>query len=508
VSRFKGWGIFPVLIIFSAVSCGTMGGKVPADTSAGTETETASEDIAEDDGEFDKEEPADSSTEEEQAEMAEVPEEPELSEPDTPPPEAPVSVRLPEPAPAEIPEAVPEAVSETVAEVPAPPAPPVPAAPSPPPPAPAPAPPPAAPPERTGPPPFIRPAEEPPPAPVREIPPPPAIPEPPAFIEIPLPAEEDIVFSRIVRATVGQLIEIPFRGTGWVYLGELASRRGIAYNSRRLDPEGQSFIFRAEAAGTYALKFYKQDFIRDYILNDHVQVIIGEAPDNTAAGWFSPPVDRGRVVAEPRWPTVAEEAESRRSGSSGQNAENTGADTAARPPASGTALPADGSRDRSADETGTPGTGADGLLSSTVQTPAPQPQDLPAPQAQDSAGVSESSGTTEGTAEASAKTGQVFVFPEDSLPEAYFEKALEEFNAGRVGGAIAVLDGFRERFPAGSDEAWWLLGQFYEASGPSRDIRAALDYYRRLIREFPQSRRYDDARRRIAYLERFYINIQ
>jgi TolA-binding protein len=283
-----------------------------------------------------------------------------------------------------------------------------------------------------------------------------------------------------------------------VYLGELASRRGIVYKSRRLDPEGQSFIFRAEAAGTYTLKFYKQDFIQDYILNDHVQVIIGEAPDNTAAGWFSPPVDRSRVVAEPRWPTVAEEAESRRSGSSGQNT-----DTAARPPASGTALPAD----RSAGETGTPETGTDGLLSSTVQTPAPSPPP-PAPQPQDSAGVSESSGTTEGSAEGSAKAGQVFVFPEDSLPEAYFEKALEEFNAGRVGGAIAVLDGFRERFPSGSDEAWWLLGQFYEASSPSRDIRAALDYYRRLMREYPQSRRYNDARRRIAYLERFYINIQ
>jgi hypothetical protein len=48
----------------------------------------------------------------------------------------------------------------------------------------------------------------------------------------------------------------------------------------------------------------------------------------------------------------------------------------------------------------------------------------------------------------------------------------------------------------------------YEASGPTRDIRTALDYYRRIIREYPQSRRYDEARRRIAYLERYYINIR
>jgi outer membrane protein assembly factor BamD (BamD/ComL family) len=98
--------------------------------------------------------------------------------------------------------------------------------------------------------------------------------------------------------------------------------------------------------------------------------------------------------------------------------------------------------------------------------------------------------------------------PPESLPETYLQKAQEEFNAGRVAGAIAVLDKFREQFPAGSDEAWWFYGQFYEANSPSRDIRTALDYYRRLVREYPQSRRYNDARRRIAYLERYYINIQ
>jgi outer membrane protein assembly factor BamD (BamD/ComL family) len=100
------------------------------------------------------------------------------------------------------------------------------------------------------------------------------------------------------------------------------------------------------------------------------------------------------------------------------------------------------------------------------------------------------------------------ILPEESLPEAYLQKAREEFDSGRVAGAIAVLDQFRERFPAGSDEAWWLYGQFYEANSPSRDIRTAREYYRRLVREYPQSRRYNDARRRIAYLERYYINIQ
>jgi outer membrane protein assembly factor BamD (BamD/ComL family) len=94
------------------------------------------------------------------------------------------------------------------------------------------------------------------------------------------------------------------------------------------------------------------------------------------------------------------------------------------------------------------------------------------------------------------------------LPEEYLSRARAESEAGRLPQALGILDQFRGRFPLGSDEAWWLYAQLYEAPGSERDIRAALDYYRRLVNEYPQSKRYADARRRIAYLERYYINIQ
>ena len=65
-----------------------------------------------------------------------------------------------------------------------------------------------------------------------------------------------------------------------------------------------------------------------------------------------------------------------------------------------------------------------------------------------------------------------------------------------------------QHYPSGTDEAWWLFGQVFEANSPSRDIRLALEYYRRLIREYPQSSRVRDAQRRIAFLERFFFNIR
>uniref|UniRef100_UPI000255591B tetratricopeptide repeat protein n=1 Tax=Treponema primitia TaxID=88058 RepID=UPI000255591B len=100
------------------------------------------------------------------------------------------------------------------------------------------------------------------------------------------------------------------------------------------------------------------------------------------------------------------------------------------------------------------------------------------------------------------------ILPPGAGAEEYLRRAREEFGADHVPQAIAVLNQFMAQFPLGSDEALWLYAQLYEKPGPSRDIRLALDYYRRLVNEYPQSSRYNDSRRRIAYLERYYINIQ
>jgi hypothetical protein len=328
------------------------------------------------------------------------------------------------------------------------------------------------------PPPFLGPVEEEVPPRKREPVPLPPNPVPDLPARTPAPAvPEEFVFSRVVRAAVGRLVEIPFRGAGWVYLGELSSRQGLAYDSRRLDPEGQSFMFRCEKPGTYVLKFYKQDFIRDYILNDHVQVIVGEAPENAGIGLFNPPIDRGRVIAEPRWPPLDREEPSQesppRTGQMGVEEASV-----VRTPPPGTAASDGGGGDSSSE--------GDSLSQGTAGGLVP--------------GAVSGNGGDEGTAAAG--------IPEDSLPGDYVRMALEEYNAGRIAQALTVMDRLRQRFPAGTDEAWWLLGQLLEANSPARDIRLALEYYRRLVREFPQSRRVPSAQQRIAYLERFYFNIQ
>ena len=329
-----------------------------------------------------------------------------------------------------------------------------------------------------------------------------------------------ITFSRTARVTVGQLVEIPFRGRDWVFLGEVGARRGIAYDSRKMDPEGESFIFKVEASGVYALKFYRQDFAHDLILNDHVQIIAGAAPETTGLGWFNPPTDRSRVVAGPRWPNFLNQPQIIDSQSEQQLvieekeiapiAETKQTDAnAARPPAA-TQPPVATQPPTTAQPPAARQPAEAALPPKAAQPPATPPARQPSNARTEPA---RPQGLSGGEAVAQSSPAQTPSPPpppaaETKSPDAILKEARDEFNAGRIAAAITLLDQFCKSYPSGSDEAWWLYGQCYEANSPNRNILSALDYYRRLVREYPQSSRLSDARRRVAYLERYYINIQ
>ena len=333
-------------------------------------------------------------------------------------------------------------------------------------------------------------------------------------------------FSRTVRVTVGQLVEIPFRGTGWVFLGEAGARRGIVYDSRRLDPEGQSFIFRTLTAGIYVLKFYRQDFIRNFILNDYVQVTIGNAPDDTGSAWFNPPIDRGRIIAEPRWPLYLDDAPPVRTGEPARIAGSVGNTPAEKSQiphsaASGTIVPPEVSAGNKEVNVTTakpaPAEPPAKAGEPAPAKPAQQKPQNPVPARPEPAKPASGGNQSSKPPAAVSQTPDRTTLPDSKpaaeqpsffSPDVYLKKVKEEFEAGRTASAVSLLDQFRKLYPSGSDEAWWLYGQCYEANGPGRNILAALDYYRRLVRDYPQSSRATDARKRIAYLERYYINIQ
>jgi hypothetical protein len=198
---------------------------------------------------------------------------------------------------------------------------------------------------------------------------------------------------------VGETVEVPLPGSGWVYLGEANERKGLSYQRRHVSADGQVFVFRPETAGSYRLTFKKQDLLRGVDTDAVAEVTAVEK--ETALQAHS-------AAAEKTAPQGAEPQE-----------------TIALVPPSDTEF---------------------------VSGEGDSPVEIPA------------------------------------------TAAIDEENPVMI---AAMID----------DAALWNRGRELEAPGANRNMKGALNAYKTLIRNYPQSEYYTGSQKRIAYIERFFVNI-
>ena len=67
------------------------------------------------------------------------------------------------------------------------------------------------------------------------------------------------------------------------------------------------------------------------------------------------------------------------------------------------------------------------------------------------------------------------------------------------------LDTYFEFASEKTDEALFLRGQILEAESDIQDIKAAINAYSLLTKNYPASRYWNKANKRIIYLKRFYL---
>ncbi len=94
------------------------------------------------------------------------------------------------------------------------------------------------------------------------------------------------------------------------------------------------------------------------------------------------------------------------------------------------------------------------------------------------------------------------------IPEQLLDDAEMAFNESRFEDSIDLLDEYTSLGVDEIDRALFLYGQNYESSSEQRNIRQALSSYEKIIESFPDSDYWDEASKRITYLERFYLNIR
>ena len=76
------------------------------------------------------------------------------------------------------------------------------------------------------------------------------------------------------------------------------------------------------------------------------------------------------------------------------------------------------------------------------------------------------------------------------------------YNEKEYKAALDKLNIFFEYSTSDRDEALFLQGQIYEAKSETQNIKAAMDSYTSLIKNYPASKYWDDANKRIKYLKR------
>ena len=92
--------------------------------------------------------------------------------------------------------------------------------------------------------------------------------------------------------------------------------------------------------------------------------------------------------------------------------------------------------------------------------------------------------------------------------EELLEKAKSLFDEKKYAESLESCLDFINGSNENLDEAYYLLGQIYEAESPVKNISNAIDAYTTVTKNFPLSKLWQKANQRSVYLKRFYIDIR
>ena len=271
--------------------------------------------------------------------------------------------------------------------------------------------------------------------------------------------EKDITPSRSVTLKKFEYLDVTYPGTGWIYMGLTDNSKDIAYFGRKLGTKDTKFSLQARAAGTKIIHFYRNDPLTGQYLDDYIEVVIkaenGSNKTHIEAPEYKLPVQKKEKPAK-KVEEAAEEITEEKS-------------------------------------TETPAVKETSTKAVSSEKPAAQT----------------SAKTTPATETIKEGTPSSAVKAESSLnPESLLKEAQLLYNEKEYSSALNKLNQYFEYSTDNRDEALYLKGQILEAKSEVRDIKGAIDAYTTLTKNYPASKLWDSANKRIIYLKRFYLEVR
>ena len=299
---------------------------------------------------------------------------------------------------------------------------------------------------------------------------------------------KNIVPSRSVTIKKFEYLEVTYPGTGWIYMGLIDNSKDIAYFGRKLGTKDTKFTLQARASGTKIVHFYRNDPLTGKYLDDYLEITIlaenGSNKTHVDAPEYKLPVQKKET------PVTQEETEEQT-----EDAEQSATTPSKSAEAKTTANTNTKASNDSAAKTNT----------STANTTKTTPTSTASTKSASTIAETKASETYEETTTADAST-QTSVSVSDS--STLLKEAQLLYNEKEYAAALKKLNQFFEYSTDSRDEALYLKGQILEAKSDVRDIKGAIDAYTSLTKNYPASKLWDSANKRIIYLKRFYLEVR
>ncbi len=303
--------------------------------------------------------------------------------------------------------------------------------------------------------------------------------EPTIEIETEEEAQEEIIIvpSRSVTLKKGETLVITYPGNGWIYMGSTSEYNNLASRGRKLGTTDTKYTLLAKESGTQIHHFYKVDNLTGEYIDDYIEVTVLEKKGKSST-----------VVSAPDYSELVPK----------------------KPESPAKASPKPAPKIETVEEAATTETPAPAAKAQ----PQPQPQPQPEAKAEAEAIVepqNESQDNSEDSVIEIESEDDVIVIDEDNENaeelETIMEQARTSLSSKKYDDAYPALVQYLELSTDNRDEALYLLGQILESNSKYKDIKQAVETYQTLCDNYPASKYWDKANKRIVYLKRFYINI-
>lgn len=290
--------------------------------------------------------------------------------------------------------------------------------------------------------------------------------------------EEEIIPSRKVTLKLYEYLDITYPGNGWVYMGLTDNSKNLTYSGKSLGSKDSKFTLQARVAGTKIMHFYKEDALKNVYIDDYVEVEIlsekGNVKNHVTAPEYKQAVPKKarEIIKKNQEKKSAQEEVKEKTPEPAEKIEQIEVEEPVQ-----------------------------------LKKPEPQPKKNESKPAQSTVVKKQKTNVPEDIIEtnpAASVSEQNNTIDTNTL----LEEAKVLYNEKEYKAANEKISLFLDNATNKIDEGLYLKGQILEAKSGIQNIKAALQAYTTLTKNYPGSKFWDNANKRIIYLKRFYMEVR